>query len=62
MFRCSLPENAEPRVGNMPDINQNAVEWLDLKDLKKYRLYPQSLRDVFVNIEQNNQIYYGDLN
>lgn len=62
MFRCSLPENAEPRVGNMPDVNQNSVEWLDLKDLTKYRLYPQSLRDVFVNIEQNNQIYYGDLN
>lgn len=62
MFRCSLPENAEPRVGNMPDINQNSVEWLDLKDLTKYKLYPQSLRDVFVNIEQNNQIYYGDLN
>jgi hypothetical protein len=33
-----------------------------LKELSQYRLYPQTLRAVFADLESNKRIYYGDVN
>jgi len=62
MFRCSLPEGARPRVGSSPDVNQVSVQWLELRRLQEYRLYPRSLRSVFQDLDSANRVYFGDVN
>jgi len=62
MFYCTLPKRAVPAMGRLPDDNQASIEWLPLKKLSQYRLYPQTLRAVFANLESNRRIYYGDVN
>lgn len=62
MFYCTLPEGAVPAMGRLPNDNQASVEWVPLKELSQYRLYPQILRAVFADLESNKRIYYGDVN
>jgi 8-oxo-dGTP diphosphatase len=62
MFYCTLPEGAVPAMGRLPNDNQASVEWVPLKELSQYRLYPQTLRAVFADLESNKRIYYGDVN
>lgn len=63
MFECELVEGTELKNGNVPDSMQTGVEWLDLKEFKKYRIYPEVLKDLIDrNGIINKKIYLGDTN
>lgn len=43
MFRCTVIDGAEPRLGHQPDTRQVGIAWLPLARLRDYRLYPTEL-------------------
>ncbi|MGL1893811.1 MAG: NUDIX domain-containing protein [Spirochaetaceae bacterium] len=61
IFQCSLVnENfVEPQ---QPDPNQIGVEWVPIKDLMDYQLYPLSIRKEIIDHFDggNNKIYLGE--
>ena len=62
MFLCKIAGNCVPKIGPSPDNCQVGIEWIELSDIHKYRLYPQSLRNKFAELEKNDRIYFGDVN
>jgi 8-oxo-dGTP diphosphatase len=63
MFICKLKSGSIPRNGSVPDKAQIGVEWLQVKELEKYRLYPQKMRRCFMNIDDKAaSVYQGDIN
>jgi 8-oxo-dGTP pyrophosphatase MutT (NUDIX family) len=62
MFLCSIKEGEIPKPGNNPDSFQESIEWIPLKEIEKYRLYPQSARNILKNLGENKTIYLGDIN
>ena len=63
MFSCKLKETSKVGIGCEPDDMQIGVEWVDLKELDEYNLYPKVLTDL-INEEGsfNQKIYLGDVN
>lgn len=63
MFECKLLSDAELVTGTVPDSMQVGVEWLDLKLLGEYRIYPNELRNV-INEDGTLKalVYLGDAN
>lgn len=63
MFECKLVSGGEPKSGSIPDTMQIGVEWLDIKKLKEYRIYPGALKKV-INEDGTfkNKVYLGDVN
>jgi len=63
MFECFLETNYELTNGGVPDENQVGVVWIDLKELKKHRLYPKVLIKYLSGYkEMKLPIYFGDVN
>jgi 8-oxo-dGTP diphosphatase len=62
IFDCTLPEGARPVMGSTPDVNQVSVEWLPVDRIQEYRLYPQSLRAVLVDLSASDRVFRGDVN
>lgn len=63
MFRCSLKEDQNPGVGEIPDIYQIGVEWLSIDRLHEYRIYPKALIPHIRNMEsEDSKVYVGDIN
>ncbi len=62
MFLCTIKNNKKPKLGKTPDSFQINIEWLPLKDIEKYRLYPQSARKILKNLKKSKKIYLGDIN
>ncbi|MCK4235265.1 NUDIX domain-containing protein [candidate division WOR-3 bacterium] len=63
IFLCKLSSNCTPKIGKVPDNNQVDIEWLELKKLTNYRLYPQEMRKTFSEFHKwKHKIYYGDIN
>ncbi|MBF2067193.1 MAG: NUDIX domain-containing protein [Calothrix sp. C42_A2020_038] len=60
IFACSLPDHYILGNGKMPDEGQEKVEWLPIAKLYEYRIYPSQLKHLLIN--QNNQVYIGDVN
>lgn len=63
MFECKLAEGSEPSMGHEPDTMQLGIEWLDVRELDSYRLYPLALRPLITNYNSSrNVVYMGDTN
>lgn len=63
MFECILLNEEELGNGSIPDQAQVGVEWLDLGNLSKYRIYPSALKEhLGVNGKISDRIYLGDTN
>ncbi len=62
MFRCRIAPGENPRLGNTPDPYQRGVEWLPLKSLGDYRLYPSPLRVLLAKPLPRQAVYLGDVN
>ncbi len=63
MFECELKNEVEIKNGYIPDSMQIGIEWLSLKELNNYKLYPSVLKKI-INIDGKikNKIYLGDIN
>ncbi|QCR34116.1 NUDIX domain-containing protein [Lysinibacillus sp. SGAir0095] len=65
MFLCKLSEESKD-IGNgiVPDEGQIGVEWLALKELLDFRLYPQTMRESIIDYMagKNLSVYLGDIN
>jgi ADP-ribose pyrophosphatase YjhB (NUDIX family) len=66
MFLCRIKEGQpEPAAGIIPDDGQIGVEWLPVKNLTDYRLYPMSMVPSIMVLESGKhpeKIYLGDVN
>jgi 8-oxo-dGTP diphosphatase len=62
MFRCRLVGDGDARVGAAPDVNQVAVEWLDLARLDEYDLFPRAMKPLLAAIDEHRGRYLGDVN
>jgi ADP-ribose pyrophosphatase YjhB (NUDIX family) len=61
-FQCSLESNDSTFVNaTNPDKDQVGVEWIDIKNLEKIRLYPKALSNIIKNNELESR-YLGDVN
>jgi 8-oxo-dGTP diphosphatase len=62
MFRCRIIEG-EIRNGEFPDNGQLSIEWLDISEIDKERLYPLAMRSYFKMYDSlEGVIYLGDVN
>jgi ADP-ribose pyrophosphatase YjhB (NUDIX family) len=63
MFRCTLtPSSRPPTLGTAPDPRQIGVEWIELAELSRVRLYPRRLAEVLVAKGVHVFGYLGDVN
>jgi 8-oxo-dGTP diphosphatase len=63
MFRCTLsPNSPPPSLGAAPDPRQIGVEWIELAELSRVRLYPRRLAEVLVARGVHAFGYLGDVN
>lgn len=63
MFRCEIPEGAQPSMGGTPDPMQTGVAWLPLEKIDEFSLYPKKLKEILKNgIPDNHPVYLGDIN
>ncbi|WP_276355334.1 NUDIX domain-containing protein [Cohnella caldifontis] len=61
-FRCHLRDpHATITDGTNPDANQVAVEWIDIDELHRIRLYPKTLGKIIAE-EIRMNVYLGDIN
>jgi 8-oxo-dGTP diphosphatase len=63
VFRCYIDDIDSVRVGDLRDMRQIGVDWLELRTLKEARFYPKVLADYIVgdDIVVTKQ-YLGDVN
>jgi 8-oxo-dGTP diphosphatase len=63
MFHCELAESdREPSV-QVADPMQIGVEWVELSDLGKYRLYPKVMAGLLASdLPEGGAVYLGDVN
>jgi 8-oxo-dGTP diphosphatase len=68
MFACTLLPGQVPRNGPLPDGSQIGVGWLEVADLDRYRLYPQTLKPLLAGLGDRPAatdpypVYLGDVN
>ncbi|RLQ94251.1 NUDIX domain-containing protein [Falsibacillus albus] len=64
MFHCKINEWANVKIGVNPDQDQVGVEWLPIKELYKFDLYPKEIRSRIIGFFQGieNNVYLGDIN
>lgn len=63
MFLCTPKLGSKLGNGSVPDCNQVGVEWLDLRKLIEYRIYPKVLALVISSVGKlSSRIYLGDVN
>lgn len=63
MFLCTVHQNLFD-AGTHPDKGQVGVEWLPIKDLLEYKLFPQALRTHLISYFDKGKVvtYVGDIN
>ncbi|MGM7685076.1 NUDIX domain-containing protein [Cytobacillus sp. Hm23] len=64
-FICSLVNKmSSNKIPTNPDSYQVGLEWVDIKDLKQYRIYPKELSKYIVKYirKENAPVYLGDIN
>jgi 8-oxo-dGTP diphosphatase len=63
MFECMLVGSERPKVGTAPSTGQLGVEWLELAQLHRHRLYPKVLVDLLKDSIPSGPVrYLGDVN
>lgn len=61
-FLCQLEEAYQPKIGNIPDPHQVAVEWKNINDLTQLIFSPKRLPEIiagYMTLDAN--IYLGDI-
>lgn len=64
-FLCALKNLMDtPAVPSNPDNLQIGIEWVSIKNLMEYRLYPKDLREYIIkyNNQEKSPVYLGDIN
>ncbi|WP_053367856.1 NUDIX domain-containing protein [Bacillus sp. FJAT-27245] len=63
MFMCHVNQDT-PFYGNSPDKGQIGTEWLPIKELLEYKLYPRALRNHLTSYFETGKapVYIGDIN
>lgn len=63
MFLCDVHQDTFNN-GSNPDKNQTGTEWLPIKDLLQYKLFPQALRTHLISYfnKVKTPTYVGDIN
>ncbi|WP_257967978.1 NUDIX domain-containing protein [Peribacillus deserti] len=63
-FTCELKELNKDQAGIKPDPLQIGTEWIPLKDIMKYRLYPRAMRQNIIDVYSGakSPIYLGNIN
>lgn len=63
MFLCQLKQQSFKEGTNLDD-NQIGTEWLPIKELLNYNLYPHALRSQLLSFYEGNNrtVYLGDVN
>ncbi|WP_033542748.1 NUDIX domain-containing protein [Planococcus sp. CAU13] len=64
-FVCHVSkEQTISSVPSNPDSHQVGIEWVPVKDLMDYRIYPKGIRKYIQEYENNkrNIVYLGDIN
>jgi 8-oxo-dGTP pyrophosphatase MutT (NUDIX family) len=62
MFRCTVASDAQPVLGTNPDPRQIGVEWVELAQLDRVRLYPRRLAEILAARGDIAFGYLGDVN
>lgn len=63
MFECELINKEKLSNGDIPDKMQIGVDWINIKELHKHRVYPDVLKKLITTQGINNKnIYLGDVN
>ncbi len=66
MFSCTpTGSHQTPANGSLPDDGQEGVEWLPLKAIENYRIYPQAMRPYLRDMRfqmPDKTLYLGDVN
>ncbi|MFP4017240.1 MAG: NUDIX domain-containing protein [Halanaerobiales bacterium] len=63
MFECDLLDDTEIKTGEVPDIDQIGVEWVDIRRISEYNIYPSVLKKLINEYEiSQDKIYLGDVN
>lgn len=63
MFVCELVKHEDVSIGSTPDDAQVGVEWLEIRRLTSYRLYPLVIREKILNLgTEGHCAYLGDVN
>jgi 8-oxo-dGTP diphosphatase len=63
MFECQLKADSNIQNGSVPDSMQIGVEWIPIKSMNEYRIYPKTLRKIITPYGKfNNVVYLGDVN
>jgi len=64
-FVCTLSDEKDNyHKPTNPDSNQVGIEWIAIKDLLEYRIYPKELRKYIIKYSNNEKapVYLGDIN
>jgi len=60
LFECSLLDDSEPRLPDVPDKHQTGVKWIALDKLTDIQLYPELGQDVYRVIRGDlDDVFYG---
>lgn len=63
MFVCYLKENSKVKNGSIPSGMQVGIEWINLDNLKEYRIYPGILKELIKRDgSMVGNVYLGDTN
>jgi 8-oxo-dGTP diphosphatase len=64
-FICELVNDTkEQKNPSNPDSHQVGIEWIDVENLKDYRVYPKSIRKYIIDYSNgiSRSVYLGDNN
>ena len=63
MFLCSVHQDSFDN-GSKPDTGQSGTEWIPIKELLNFKLYPQAMRPQLISYFNGGKapIYLGDIN
>lgn len=64
-FVCKLKDEMNNYIKpTKPDSHQVGMEWIQINDLPKYRIYPKGLREYIVKhfYDEKSPVYLGDIN
>ncbi len=63
VFRCTLPEGAEPCDGHETDRHQIGIRWLSFSELAAADFYPAKLKEFIRESDIHpDALYLGDIN
>ena len=63
MFLCKILNPNSLHEQSEPDKHQIGFEWLPIREIESFSLYPKSIRDkISHNMNRSEKVYLGDVN